>query len=302
MQNFLTWWPAFWEQWHTLIRIFLILIGTVLVRWALLVAVSRVVKQIEAGTRGKASGIGEKAANHSPIAKARVVQRAKTLASVMSNLITWSLLLFAAGSVLGELGVAVGALVASAGILGAALGFGAQSLVRDLISGLFIIFEDQFGVGDSVDLGEANGVIENVGLRVTQVRDVNGVLWYVRNGEIIRVGNHSQGWSRVVLDIPLSYSVKIDKAQAAILDAATELYKDNSFAKRMLSKPEVWGIQSITGDQVVIRLVQQVGPQDSDDVARELRLRIKAKLDAAKITLATEKTPIFVEVAGKSVK
>jgi small conductance mechanosensitive channel len=220
----------------------------------------------------------------------------------MSNLITWSLLLFAAGSVLGELGVAVGALVASAGILGAALGFGAQSLVRDLISGLFIIFEDQFGVGDSVDLGEANGVIENVGLRVTQVRDVNGVLWYVRNGEIIRVGNHSQGWSRVVLDIPLSYSVKIDKAQAAILDAATELYKDNSFAKRMLSKPEVWGIQSITGDQVVIRLVQQVGPQDSDDVARELRLRIKAKLDAAKITLATEKTPIFVEVAGKSVK
>jgi small conductance mechanosensitive channel len=264
--------------------------------------VSRVVKGIEAGTRGKLAETDKRSASQSPVAKARVIQRARTLASVMSNLITWSLVLFAAGSVLGELGVAVGALVASAGILGAALGFGAQSLVRDLISGLFIVFEDQFGVGDSVDLGEATGVIENVGLRVTQVRDVNGVLWYVRNGEIIRVGNHSQGWARVVLDIPFSYNVKIDKAQATILEAATELYKDNSFAKRMLSKPEVWGIQSITGDQVVIRLVQQVGPQDADDIARELRLRIKTKLDAAKITLASDKTPIFVEVGGKAIK
>ncbi|MFM1796062.1 MAG: hypothetical protein RLZZ340_739 [Actinomycetota bacterium] len=271
----MAWWPEFWQQWHTLIRIVLILIGTVLVRWILLVSVSRVVKGIEAGTRGKFAETDKRSASQSPVAKARVIQRARTLASVMSNLITWSLVLFAAGSVLGELGVAVGALVASAGILGAALGFGAQSLVRDLISGLFIIFEDQFGVGDSVDLGEATGVIENVGLRVTQVRDVNGVLWYVRNGEIIRVGNHSQGWARVVLDIPFSYNVKIDKAQATILEAATELYKDNSFAKRMLSKPEVWGIQSITGDQVVIRLVQQVGPQDADDIARELRLRMR---------------------------
>jgi small conductance mechanosensitive channel len=302
MQNFMAWWPEFWQQWHTLIRIVLILIGTVLVRWILLVSVSRVVKGIEAGTRGKFAETDKRSASQSPVAKARVIQRARTLASVMSNLITWSLVLFAAGSVLGELGVAVGALVASAGILGAALGFGAQSLVRDLISGLFIIFEDQFGVGDSVDLGEATGVIENVGLRVTQVRDVNGVLWYVRNGEIIRVGNHSQGWARVVLDIPFSYNVKIDKAQATILEAATELYKDNSFAKRMLSKPEVWGIQSITGDQVVIRLVQQVGPQDADDIARELRLRIKTKLDAAKITLASDKTPIFVEVGGKAIK
>lgn len=302
MQNFMAWWPEFWQQWHTLIRIVLILIGTVLVRWILLVSVSRVVKGIEAGTRGKLADTDKRSASQSPVAKARVIQRARTLASVMSNLITWSLVLFAAGSVLGELGVAVGALVASAGILGAALGFGAQSLVRDLISGLFIIFEDQFGVGDSVDLGEATGVIENVGLRVTQVRDVNGVLWYVRNGEIIRVGNHSQGWARVVLDIPFSYNVKIDKAQATILEAATELYKDNSFAKRMLSKPEVWGIQSITGDQVVIRLVQQVGPQDADDIARELRLRIKTKLDAAKINLASDKTPIFVEVGGKAIK
>lgn len=301
MQDLANWWPEFWQQWQTLIRIAAILLGTVLVRWALLVSVSRVLKGIENGTRGKAAASATPQ-NQSPLAKARVVQRAKTLASVMSNLITWSLLLFAAGAVLSELGVAVGALVASAGILGAAIGFGAQSLVKDLINGLFIIFEDQFGVGDSVDLGEAKGVIENVGLRVTQVRDVNGVLWYVRNGEIIRVGNQSQGWSRVILDIPLSYSVNLEKAKQCILDAATELVKDSNFSKRMLGKPEIWGIESITADQVVMRLVQQVGPQDADEIARELRLRVKQKLDAAKITLASDKNAIFVEVTGKAKK
>ena len=182
MEQFL----AFWDQWHTPLRIVLILIGTVLVRWIALILVKRVIRGIEDGTRNHKNGKSD-----SPIAKARVVQRAKTMGSVLGNLITWTLILFAAGSVLSELGIAIGALIASAGILGAALGFGAQSLVRDLISGMFIIFEDQFGVGDSVDLGQANGVIETVGLRVTQVRDVSGTLWYVRNGEILRVGNSS---------------------------------------------------------------------------------------------------------------
>ncbi len=302
MQDLANWWPEFWQQWQTPIRILAILLGTLIARWILLASVRRVLNQVENGTNGKLNLQDAKQSSQSPIAKARVIQRSRTLASVLSNLITWSLLLFAVGAVLSELGVAVGALVASAGILGAALGFGAQSLVKDLINGLFIIFEDQFGVGDSVDLGEARGVIENVGLRVTQVRDVNGVLWYVRNGEIIRVGNHSQGWSRVILDIPLSYKVNIEKAREVILEAAKELVKDSSFAKRMLGQPEIWGIESITADQVVMRLVQQVGPQDADDVARELRLRVKKKLDAAKITLASDKNSIFVEVPGKAKK
>ena len=302
MQDLANWWPEFWQQWQTPIRILAILLGTLIARWILLASVRRVLNQVENGTNGKLSHQDAKQSSQSPIAKARVIQRSRTLASVLSNLITWSLLLFAVGAVLSELGVAVGALVASAGILGAALGFGAQSLVKDLINGLFIIFEDQFGVGDSVDLGEARGVIENVGLRVTQVRDVNGVLWYVRNGEIIRVGNHSQGWSRVILDIPLSYKVNIEKAREVILEAAKELVKDSKFSKRMLGQPEIWGIESITADQVVMRLVQQVGPQDADDVARELRLRVKKKLDAAKITLASDKNAIFVDVPGKATK
>ena len=275
----------FYTQWHSLIRIIAIIVGTVVVRAILLVLVKRTVKSIEQGQRGKLQDATELA--HSPVAKARVLQRAKTIASVLSNLITWTLVLFAAGSVLSEIGIAVGALVASAGIIGAALGFGAQSLVRDLISGMFIIFEDQFGVGDSVDLGEVKGAIENVGLRVTQVRDVHGVLWYVRNGEIIRVGNHSQGWSRVVLDIALAYGADLEKARAAILAAATAVAKDKQFSHKVIDAPAIWGIENVNGDQIVLRLVQQVGPEHSDSVARELRARIVAALTKSKVPLAT---------------
>jgi moderate conductance mechanosensitive channel len=296
MNGFLTWWGAVWDVWHTPIRILAIIIGAVLVRSLLLLSVRRVIRGVIAGMNGKAaqaSGL---------IANARVVQRSQTLGSVLSNFFTWTVVLVALSSILSELGVAVGALVAGAGILGAALGFGAQSLVRDLISGIFIVFEDQYGVGDSVDLGQATGVVESVGLRVTQVRDVSGVLWYVRNGEVVRVGNQSQGWSRVVLDIPLAYSAPIDKARELILKAANSLATDPAIAKQLMGEPEVWGIELLTGEQVVLRLVQQVGPSHADDIARELRARIKVSLDKNKIALATTKTPIHVEVSGKAVK
>jgi small conductance mechanosensitive channel len=296
MNGFLTWWGAVWDVWHTPIRILAIIIGAVLVRSLLLLSVRRVVRGVIAGMNGKAaqaSGL---------IANARVVQRSQTLGSVLSNFFTWTVVLVALSSILSELGVAVGALVAGAGILGAALGFGAQSLVRDLISGIFIVFEDQYGVGDSVDLGQATGVVESVGLRVTQVRDVSGVLWYVRNGEVVRVGNQSQGWSRVVLDIPIAYSAPIDKARDLILKAAHSLSTDPEIAKQLMGEPEVWGIELLTGEQVVLRLVQQVGPSHADEIARELRARIKVSLDKNKVSLANTKTPIHVEVSGKAVK
>lgn len=296
MSGFLVWWGSVWEVWHTPIRILAILAGAVIVRSLLLLSVKRIVHTVITGMNGKAAKASGLVAN------ARVVQRARTLGSVLTNFFTWTVVLVALSSVLSELGVAVGALVAGAGILGAALGFGAQSLVRDLISGLFIVFEDQYGVGDSVDLGQATGVVESVGLRVTQVRDVSGVLWYVRNGEVVRVGNQSQGWSRVVLDIPVAYSAPIDNARAAILKAARSLAADKAFTEQLQGEPEVWGIELLSGEQVVLRLVQQVGPSHADEIARELRLRIKSELDAAKISMANTKTPIHVEVHGKAVK
>lgn len=295
MSGFLVWWGAVWEVWHTPIRILAILVGAIIVRSLLLLSVKRIVHTVISGMNGKAAKASGLVAN------ARVVQRARTLGSVLTNFFTWTVVLVALSSILSELGVAVGALVAGAGILGAALGFGAQSLVRDLISGLFIVFEDQYGVGDSVDLGQATGVVESVGLRVTQVRDVAGVLWYVRNGEVVRVGNQSQGWSRVVLDIPIAYSSPIDKARSAILKAAQSIASDTTFNEQLQGEPEVWGIELLSGEQIVLRLVQQVGPSHADEIARELRLRIKTELDAAKISMANTKTPIHVEVHGRAV-
>jgi small conductance mechanosensitive channel len=174
------WLQLVWQDWSTLIRIFLIIVSAVILRALLLGSVKRVVKGISSG-KSLASSITPE----------RMILRAKTLGSVLSNFITWSIYVIAVTMLLSELGVAVGALIAGAGILGAALGFGAQNIVRDLLSGLFIVFEDQYGIGDSVDLGEASGVVESVGLRITQLRDSKGTLWYVRNGEILRVGNMS---------------------------------------------------------------------------------------------------------------
>ena len=273
----------FWNDWHTPIVIVLILVGGVVSRAILIASVNRIVKRVVDGV----------SAESSPLAKARVAARTNTIGSVLGNLITWSITVAVISSILSELGIAVGAIIAGAGILGAAVGFGAQSLVRDLISGLFILFEDQFGVGDSVDLGEASGIIEQVGLRVTQVRDIEGTLWYVRNGEIVRVGNKSQGWSRVVLDIAFDYGVSVAKATEVVEKAAATIKK--SHADELIGEPEVWGIQNVTGDQFVLRLVQQVSPKSPDAIARELRNAVKAGVDKAKLQLASEATQIFVK-------
>jgi small conductance mechanosensitive channel len=166
--------------------------------------------------------------------------------------------------------------------------------VKDLISGLFIVFEDQYGVGDSVDLGQASGVVESVGLRVTQVRDLEGTLWFVRNGEILRVGNESQGWARIVIDVALEYNSNLDKAHESLTRAARAI-KDKS---ALIGDAEVWGINALSGDQVIVRLVQKTKPEEKDDLARELRKLVKAELDKSKIKLATGQNSIYVNVKG----
>jgi small conductance mechanosensitive channel len=224
------------------------------------------------------------------------------MGSVLGNLITWTIVILAVTMALSELGVDVGVFAAGLGLLGAGVGFGAQSLVRDLISGLFIVFEDQYGVGDMVDLGQASGVVESVGLRVTQVRDAEGILWYVRNGEVIRVGNHSQGWSRVVLDVAVPFDVDIDKVESAMLSAAKTVAKDPTLSAGLIGEPEVWGIQMLSGDEVVIRLVQKLKPAVQDSTARALRLEVKKAFDGAKIAMASSQTPVHVSLLNPASK
>lgn len=279
------WFTEFWITYQTPIHVVLILLIAIIGRALLLVSVRRVVAGVVSGVKSEAKAVAED--SESPLVKARVVQRTKTIGSVLSNFITWGIALITVTMILNELGVQVGALIAGAGILGAAVGFGAQSLVRDLISGLFIVFEDQYGVGDVVDLGEVKGAIEAVGLRVTQVRDVEGTLWYVRNGEIARVGNKSQGFSRVIVDLSFDPSVDVEKAKVAMSAAAAAVSKSKSVGSLLIGSAEVWGIQDLSGDALVIRLVQQVSPKSVDDVARELRASLVGELKKAKLSLAS---------------
>ena len=280
------WIVSFYTEWGPGLRILLSILAALLLRGLLQLAINRVVKSVTKSVR-KIEDITKES---SPLAQARLLQRTRTIASVLGNLATWGLAFTVISIALTEVGVSAGAIVAGAGILGAGLGFGAQSLVKDLISGLFIVFEDQYGVGDFVDLGQAEGVVESVGLRVTQVRDLEGTLWFVRNGEIMRVGNQSQGWARAVLDVAIEYKSNISKAQEALIKAA------KSIAGKTLGEPEIWGINSISGDEIVLRLVQKTKPEDKDDVARKLRLAVKEEFDKADIKLAPSSNAIYVNV------
>ena len=159
-----------------------------------------------------------------------------------------------------ELGYPVGPLIASAGVVGVAVGFGAQSLVKDFLSGIFMIFEDQYGVGDSVDLGEAGGTVEAVGLRVTRLRDVEGTVWYVRNGEILRVGNQSQNWARTVLDIPVALDQDLARVQEVLQDVAHDLWEDEAFQHLILEEPSVWGVQDLTPNWITVRVTLKTAP------------------------------------------
>jgi small conductance mechanosensitive channel len=156
----------------------------------------------------------------------RAEQRIEALASVLRSLTTFVIYAVAAFMILGELGVNLGPLLAGAGIIGVALGFGSQSLVKDFLSGVFILIEDQFGVGDIVNLdGETSGTVEAVSLRTTRLRSVDGTVWHVPNGEIRRVGNQSQHWSRALIDIEVAYDTDLDHAEAVIARVADEVAK-----------------------------------------------------------------------------
>jgi small conductance mechanosensitive channel len=275
-------------DWALLVRIFLIILGLIVVRWVLLVIVRRIVTTVTTGVKKREGAADTKALDASPLARARIVQRARTIGLVLSNLITASLTISAIIAILAELGIAIGALAAGAGILGAALGFGAQSLVKDFLAGLFIVVEDQFGVGDFVDLGTATGVVESIRLRVTQVRDSEGTVWYVRNGEILRVGNQSQGWSRIILDLPLAYNSDLEKAKKAIEAAAAKLTETSTLKTGLIGKAEVWGIQALGGEEIVFRMVQQVRPSKKEATTRALRMEVKKALDKAGVKLSKQ--------------
>jgi len=215
----------------------------------------------------------------------RRVQRARTMGSVLKNIISIIVFIIVLLMVLSRLGLDIAPLLASAGILGVALGFGSQSLVKDFLSGVFMLFEDQYGVGDVVDVGEASGTVEAVSLRITRLRDVNGTVWYVRNGEILRVGNMSQNWARTVLDIPVSYREDLARVRRVLDEIANDLWEDEDFKGRIIERPEVWGVEALTHESVTVRVTLKTAPLEQWGIAREMRERVKARFDFENIEI-----------------
>lgn len=201
---------------------------------------------------------------------ARSAQRATTIGSVLESTVSIVILVWVVLQILGILGVNVAPFIASAGVIGVALGFGAQNLVRDFLSGIFMLLEDQYGVGDVVDVGEATGTVESVGLRVTTIRDINGTLWYCRNGEILRVGNMSQGYAVAVVDLPISHSANVHRACEVALSAVLAAAEDAAIADDILEPPEMLGVNSVTAASVTLRITARVKPGRQWAVQRAL--------------------------------
>jgi len=212
---------------------------------------------------------------------ARRTQRAEAIGSVLRSFASFVVLGIAVVLILGELGVNLAPIIASAGVIGVALGFGAQNLVKDFIAGIGIILEDQYGVGDVVDLGEASGTVEAVGLRITRLRDAHGVVWYARNGEILRVGNKSQGFAQVVIDMPVAHDTDLERCRTVMQDVADAMYAEDEWAEVLLAPPESLGVETITAAGVTMRLQVRTTNADQWRVGRELRQRLGERFLAA---------------------
>jgi small conductance mechanosensitive channel len=250
------------------LAILVILFAAVIIRWIASKAIDRVVRRAEtAAIPGARQSFNRRA------------QRAKSLGTLLKSITTTVVFGIAFVMVLSEVGMNVAPILASAGVLGLAIGFGAQNLVKDFLSGVMMMVEDQYGVGDAVDLGEAIGTVEAVGLRVTRVRDVDGTVWYVRNGEILRVGNQSQNWARTVLDISVSYSEDLTRVREVLTEVAHSLWDDEDYRDIIIEEPEVWGVQNLGPEAVVVRVTLKTAPMEQWNVAREMRERIKARFD-----------------------
>ena len=222
-------------------------------------------------------------------------QRARTLGGLLRTTTTGAVYVLAVLLALGEIGFDLGPLIAGAGIVGFAIGFGAQSMVSDFIAGIFILVEDQYAEGDYVDLGDASGTVERVNLRTTVLRDIAGAVWVVPNGEIRRVCNSSGlGFGKTVLDVDVAYDTDLDLAASVIKEVADELWRENLESATILEEPQIAGVQKFGADSITIRLVVKTDPGEQWATGRQLRARLKRAFDANGIEIPFPQRTVWV--------
>jgi len=213
----------------------------------------------------------------------RTVVHATALAHLLKSIWTFVLVIVVVLTILSTLGVSLSPILASAGIGGVVLAFGAQSLIKDYLSGISMIVEDQYGVGDLITVGDVTGTVDDVTLRITKLRDNNGMIWYIRNGEILRVGNISQGYSTGLIDVPVAYDADVNRVTEVLNAVVDEVSNDESLAAKLLEPPQLLGVESITATTLTMRILIRTPPNQQFALARDIRERAMAALSAADI-------------------
>ncbi|MFF1644472.1 mechanosensitive ion channel family protein [Streptomyces sp. NPDC058240] len=271
-----------WSTWlNTGLRIILIAAIAIVLRIAIRRALTKLIERMNRSAQAvEGTALGGLLVN---VERRR--QRSEAIGSVLRSVASFLILGTAALMILGAFQINLAPLLASAGVAGVALGFGARNLVTDFLSGVFMILEDQYGVGDTIDAGVASGEVIEVGLRVTKLRGDHGEIWYVRNGEVKRIGNLSQGWSTAGVDVTVRPTEDLDKVRTVITEAAAAMAKEDPWNERLWGPVEVLGLDAVLLDSMTVRLSAKTMPGKALGVERELRWRIKRAFDEAGIRI-----------------
>ncbi|MGZ4472508.1 MAG: mechanosensitive ion channel family protein [Nocardioidaceae bacterium] len=260
------------------LKVFLIVLLAVAARIAARKMIDRAVRQmIDKPLRSPLRRPAREPETHGT-ARERRRQRSQAIGDVLRSAATIAIFSIATVMILGELTIDVAPIIASAGIAGLAFGFGAQSLVSDFLAGLFMLMEDQYGVGDWVDISGTSGTVEVVGLRVTKLRDLDGAVWYVRNGQVLKLGNFSQDWARAVLDVPFAFEKDVEAGSKALEEAAWSLWDDPDWRDKVIDSPCVSGITTLSRDEVTMRVWVTTPPSYRWEVGNELRRRVRSAI------------------------
>jgi moderate conductance mechanosensitive channel len=280
--NAASWVEQNWSTWLAIgLRVLLILVIAGVLRMVVRRAITKLIDRMNRTAQAvDGTAIGGLLVNNE-----RRHQRSQAIGSVLRSVASFAILGTAALMILGAFEINLAPLLASAGVAGVAIGFGARNLVTDFLSGVFMILEDQYGVGDTIDAGVASGEVIEVGLRVTKLRGDSGEIWYVRNGEVKRIGNLSQGWATAGVDVTVRASEDLDKVKRVLGEVAEKMSKEEPWNELLWSPIEVLGLDSVLLDSMVVRVSAKTMPGKSLTVERELRWRIKRAFDAADIRI-----------------
>ncbi|MGW1809144.1 mechanosensitive ion channel family protein [Streptomyces sp. NPDC002078] len=287
--NAASWVEQNWSTWLAMgLQILLIVVVAVALRAAVRKAITKLIDRM-----GRtAEAVDGTALSGLLVNAERRRQRSAAIGSVLRSVASFLILGTAALMVLSTFKIDLAPLLASAGVAGVAIGFGARNLVTDFLSGVFMILEDQYGVGDVIDAGVATGEVIEVGLRVTKLRGAEGEIWYVRNGEVKRIGNLSQGWATAGVDVTVRASEDLDRVKATLDDVAEHMSKEEPWNELLWGPIEVLGLDSVLIDSMVVRVSAKTMPGKALTVERELRWRIKRAFDAASIRIVGGATSV----------